>query len=277
MKRIIYSLYIDVPEDEFVDNTETNLNTKKQFKDNYIKLLANKQWYSDQINVDFKLFEYDDYKEYYNYFKNKYPYITTYNIINFYKLHLLCELSKSYDEILYLDFDVVCLTNENFFETWNLNKGICVYNNSSLVKTIEAVTERSQTIRSPTSKYYNAQAMLIEKGLNPKNKVINTGIIGANREHINQLKYFENFDDDLNIMTQLKSNYDIFPKKIIDFFGYDNETLFSVKLNEHKVPVQWLDNHWHYFFDTQGFIPKETKFVHTINKKFDVVWRRYYA
>ena len=277
MKRIIYSLYIDVPENEFVDNIETNLNTKKQFKENYIKLLANKQWYANQLNVDFKIFEYEDYIEYYNYFKKKYPYITTYNIINFYKLHLLCELSKSYDEILYLDFDVVCLTNENFFETWNLNKGICVYNNSSLVKTIEAVTERSQTIRSPTSKYYNAQAMLIEKGLNPKNKVINTGIIGANREHINQLKYFENFDDDLNIMTQIKSNYDIFPKKIIDFFGYDNETLFSVKLNEHKVPVQWLDNHWHYFFDTQGFIPKETKFVHAINKDFDCCWRRYYA
>lgn len=277
MKRIIYSLYIDVPEDEFVDNIKTNLNTKKQLKENYVKLLANKQWYSDQIGVDFKIFEYEDYIEYHNYFKKKYPYITTYNIINFYKLHLLYELSKSFDEILYLDFDVVCLTDENFFETWNLNKGICVYNNSSLVKTIEAVTERSQTIRSPTSKYYNAQAMLIEKGLNPNNKVINTGIIGANREHINQLKYFENFDDDLNIMTQLKSNFDIFPKKIVDFFGYDNETLFSVKLNEHKVPVQWLDNHWHYFFDTQGFIPKETKFVHTINKKFDVVWRRYYA
>ena len=49
-----------------------------------------------------------------------------------------------------------------------------------------------------------------------------------------------------------------------------------VKLIENNVPVQWLDNQWHYFFDTQGFIPKETKFVHTINKKFDVVWRRYY-
>ena len=277
MSKVIYSLYIDVPENEFVDNIETNLNTKKQFKENYIKLLANKQWYANQLNVDFKIFEYEDYIEYYNYFKKKYPYITTYNIINFYKLHLLCELSKSYDEILYLDFDVVCLTNENFFETWNLNKGICVYNNSSLVKTIEAITERSQTIRSPTSKYYNTQAMLIEKGLNPKNKVINTGIIGANKNHINQLKYFDDFDNDLNIMTKLKSNYDIFPKKIVDFFGYDNETLFSVKLIENNVPVQWLDNHWHYFFDTQGFIPKETKFVHTINKKFDVVWRRYYA
>ena len=277
MKRIIYSLYIDVPDEEFVDNIETNLNTKKQLKENYIKLLANKQWYADQLNVNFKIFEYEDYKEYHNYFKNKYPFITTYNIINFYKLHLLYELSKSYDEILYLDFDVVCLTNKDFFKIWNLNKGICVYDNSSLVKTIEAVTERSQTIRSPTSKYYNTQAILIEKGLNPQNKVINTGIIGANKDHINQLKYFDDFDNNLNIMTKLKFNYDIFPKKIVDFFGYDNETLFSVKLIENNVPVQWLDNHWHYFFDTQGFIPKETKFVHTINKKFDVVWRRYYA
>ena len=51
MKRVIYSLYIEVPDNEFVDNIETNLNTKKQFKKNYIKLLANKQWYSDQINL----------------------------------------------------------------------------------------------------------------------------------------------------------------------------------------------------------------------------------
>ena len=56
MKRIIYSLYIDVPDDEFVDNIETNLNTKKQLKENYIKLLANKQWYADQLNVNFKIF-----------------------------------------------------------------------------------------------------------------------------------------------------------------------------------------------------------------------------
>ena len=118
--------------------------------------------------------------------------------------------------------------------------------------------------------------MLIEKSLNPKNEVINTGIIGANKNYINQLKYFDDFDKDINLMTQLKFDYDIFPKKIVDFFGYDNETLFSVKLKEHNVPVQWLDNVWHYFFYDQGFIPKETKFVHTINKKFDIVWRKYY-
>jgi len=287
MKRIIYSLYIDIPEEELdifdkniikKNQTPVNLYTKKRFKENYFKLLANKQWYSNQTNTEFKMFEYDDsYKEYYSHFKKKYPFITTYNIVNFYKLYLLNELSKLYDEILYLDFDVVCLTKENFFNVWNLNNGIAVFDNSTKVKTIESITEYSQTIRSPTSKYYNTQAMLIEKGLNPKNNVINTGIIGATKDHIKQLKYFDNFDNDLKLMTKLKSNYDVFPKKIVDFFGYDNETLFSVKLNEHNIPVQWLDNQWHYFFDTQGFIPEETKFVHTINKKFDIVWRRYYA
>ena len=83
-------------------------------------------------------------------------------------------------------------------------------------------------------------------------------------------------DDDIKVMNKLTEDHNVFPKKIVDFFGYDNETLFSVKLNEHNVPVQWLDDTWHYFFDTQGFIPEGTNFVHAINKRFDIVWRRYY-
>ena len=286
MKRIIYSLYIDIPDDEldiFDKNIlrskeiPTNINTKKQFKDNYFKLLSNKKWYAESIGVEFKMFEYDeDFKNFKIRLQTRYPFITTYNVVNFYKIKLLCELAKNYDEILYLDFDVVCLTKDNFFDNWNLDKGIAVFDNTYKVNTIETITEYTQTIRSPTSKYYNAQAMLIEKGLSPKNKVINTGIIGVNKEHINKLKYFDNFDDDIKTMKDLTTNYDVFPKKIVDFFGYDNETLFSVKLNEHNVPVQWLDNQWHYFFDKQGFIPKETKFVHAINKDFDCCWRRYY-
>ena len=47
--------------------------------------------------------------------QSKYPYLTTYNVINFYKIHLLYELSKEYDEVLYLDFDVVPMKYDNFF------------------------------------------------------------------------------------------------------------------------------------------------------------------
>ena len=61
--------------------------------------------------------------------------------------------------------------------------------------------------------------------------------------------------------------------KIAKYFGYDNETIFAVKLKENNVPVHWLQDDWHYFFDTQGFIPKTAKLIHAINKKFDIIWR----
>jgi len=287
MARVIYSLYIDIPENEldFFDKniikkntTPTNLNTKQKLKENYSKLIACKKWYADQIGVPFIMFEYDvNFQLYKNELQKKYPFITTYNVINFYKIKLLYELSQKYEEILYLDFDVVPLINENFFDVWNLDKGIAVLNNNFKVKDMRAITEYSQTIRSPTSKYYNSQAILLEKNLSPTNDVINTGIIGVNKNHLNNLKYFDDFDSDIKMMTDLKNNYDIFPKKIVDFFGYDNETLFSVKLKEHNVPVQWLDNKWHYFFDKELFIPEDVKLVHAINKRFDIVWRKYYA
>ena len=97
--------------------------------------------------------------------------------------------------------------------------------------------------------------MLLEKGLNTKNDVINTGIIGINKQHLIKLNYFKDFDENLNLMTKLKSD-DMFPKRIVKYFGYDNETLFSVKLQENKVPVKWLDKKWHYFFDCAIYIPE---------------------
>ena len=274
MKRVIYSFYIDISKDEFVDNIKTNLNTKNKLKENYQRLIDCKIEYADNIGVPFKMFEGDgEWQAYYKYFKENRPYITTYNIVNFYKIHLLYKLAKKYDEILYLDFDVVPVTNESFFDVWDLSKGICVLENNDKVEKMNKITSTTQTIRSPTSKYYNTKAMLLEKGYLSDNNVINTGIIGANKEHIDRLKYFDKFEQTLEFMKKLKNNYDIFPKKIVDCFGYDNETIFSYKLIENKVPVQWLDMKWHYFLDTYLFVPKGTKLVHAINKRFDVVWR----
>ena len=63
--------------------------------------------YADENKCDYILFENDNqFKDFKKVFQEKYPYLTTYNIVNFYKLYLLYELSNKYDEILYLDFDV---------------------------------------------------------------------------------------------------------------------------------------------------------------------------
>ena len=46
-------------------------------------------------------------------------------------------------------------------------------------------------IRSPSKQnIFNAQAMLIATNNNPKNDVINTGIVGINKEHLNKLDFF---------------------------------------------------------------------------------------
>lgn len=284
MKRVIYSLYIDIPTKDIdlfdknilkTGDTPMNIRTKQQFAKHYGDLRACKQIYADAIGADFIMYEYDsNFSLWSAQIKNSYPYLTMYNIINFYKIHLMYELAMKYDEILFLDFDVVPMKNVNFFEAWDLTKGIAVLNNNNKVTKIESVTDTSQTIRSPSSKYFNAQAMLFEKGLSTKNDVINTGIVGINKDHLVKLNYFANFENDLKMMSDLKESSDIFPKKVLQYFGWDNETLFSVKLNENNVPVQWLDDKWHYFLYIQGFIPKETILCHTINKDFDLVWRR---
>ena len=271
MNRLIFSLYVEVPDNEFVDNVETNLNTKKEMNDNYQKLVDCKQQYADSIGVDFVMI--NKYKEYYDEMKSKYPFLTTYNIINFYKIYLLYKFSSKYDEILFLDFDVVPNTKENFFEVWDLSKGVAILNNNDKVMRLDELTESNQTIRSPTSKYYNTKAMLFDMGMKTENDVVNTGIIGVNKSNLYKLAYFNTFDRDMIKMTQLKFDTSVFPKKVVGYFGYDNETLFGVKIKENDVPVQWLDDKWHYFFDKWLFIPEDTKLIHAINKRFDIVWR----
>jgi len=281
MKRVIYSLYVDVPAKEHFGDSKNKHDTVDKanitinaFKNHYDRLIETKIAYAEYCQADFVMFEYDDqYKTFEQNFLKDYPDFTGYEIINFYKIHLLYELSKKYDEILYLDFDVIPFTDESFFDVWDLSKGICVYNNNShVVKHVDV----SHSIRSPSAKYYNCQAMLLEVGLSAKNDVINTGIIGARKEDIQKLDFFGKFKDTIDMMTELRNDTSgLYPQNIIDMFRYDNETIFSFKREVNKIPIQWLDDKWHYFLDKQKFIPKDTKLVHCICKDFDLVWRNY--
>ena len=279
MQRIVYSVYVDVPAEEHYGQSKLKYDTPEKasvtvnaFKKHYDKLVESKLKYANSMGAEFILFEYDDqYLTFANNFKNDFPELTGYEIINFYKIHLLYHLAEKYDEILYLDFDAIPLTKESFFDRWDLSKGICVYNNNNHV---DKNREVKHSIRSPSAKYFNCQAMLIDKGLHPKNDVINTGIIGARKEDIIKLDFFGGFKDTIDLMTKLRNdNTGLYPQNIINMFRYDNETIFSYKREVNNINIQWLDTQWHYFFDKQFIIPKETKIVHAVCKKFDTIWR----
>lgn len=293
MKRTIYTLYIDIPEEDldlrddvpnnhvygFKNELTRNQRTKLQFQTHAPRLQKSKVKYADEIGVDYHFFGYDDeYKAYHKMFLEKYPEITHYNIVNFYKIHLLYKLAEDYDEVLYLDFDVIPMTNESFFDAWDLQKGIAIlHNNDKVNPENRALFDLGGTIRSPAAKYFNCKAMLMHRGFTTDNNVINTGIIGATKEHLKQLDYWGNFKENLDLMSFLVKDREdtMFPENLLKMFGWDNETLFSYKLRENDVPIQWLDTEWHHFYDMQLFIPPEVNLLHAINKKFDMVWRAY--
>ena len=284
MKRVVYSIYIDVPEKEhYATNFDFEINQNKEraeitrqgFKTHYNRLKEVKKDYAEKIGADFLMYEYDSkYKDFLK--QMNYKELTEYELVNFYKIYLLDKLANEYDEILYLDFDAIPVTDENFFEFWDLTKGVVVLKNDDQIRTHKTIQYLKQSTRSPTAKFYNAQAMLLEKGKSPTNNVINTGIIGISKKHVKQLKYFDNFKETIDLMTHLINDKDsMYPDNVRNMFRYDNETIFSYKIKMNDVPVQWFDEQWHYFFSQQLYIPRETKIVHCVCKDFDTVWRFY--
>jgi len=278
MSRVIYSLYIDIPKEDLDyqppysgDDIPKTERTKLEFQKYYSKLLACKQRYANDIGVTFLMYEYDDdFRLYKKWWNDNHPQITEYNIVNFYKIQILTELAKYYDEILYLDFDVVPMSSKNFFDEWDLSQGIAIYHNNRLARRDFSEVKRAESIRSPTAKFWNCHALLNLNDYESQNDVFNTGIIGASSEHINKMDYFGDIDNIIQQMDDLKDD-EMYPDYIREMFGYDNETIWSFLIKTKNIPVQWLDWQWHLFFDLYKAVPKKSKFVHVINKKFQMV------
>lgn len=248
MRRVIYSLYIDI------QKPVSHFENKDKFNRNYSWLLEKQKSYADNCNVDYKHFTYDD--DFVEFSKNFGSEISEYNIINFYKMFLLYKLD--YDEILYLDLDVIPVTKLNFFEEWDLSKGIAIMSEDWSKR--DRFRNR-QSVRSPLAKYWNARAL----GYN--REVFNTGIVGASKNDISALDYFGDLFDILKQMKDL-TNDDFWPEDIRNLFGYDNETILACKIKNYQ---QLFGTGWHYFMDKWSYIPKNTKLIHCINKDFEYV------
>ena len=267
-------MYVHIPHDvikrEHVDCNHTREKTELTTNSmliNYDWLRSLQKKYADKCSADYKLYEYDDnyikFKDLY--FKNR-PYITTYNILNFYKIWLMYE-NMDYDEILYLDFDVIPITNKNIFEELDFETGIlCRVNHEGEISTRDTSTH---TVRSPRAKWWNARELLLDDGFNGENDVYNTGIVGASKIQLDKLAYFENFEKKLDMMHD-KVNDTMYPEKIRSMFGYDNETLFSYLMQLNDVQLNKLSSTWHFIMNHKfSFISSESKMIHVINKDFD--------
>lgn len=257
----IFTLYINVPKKYLEASDNTHIADK--FADNFKWLVSKQREYADKIGCDYYCIQEDNYYNYRDWFLNNHPYVNEYCIVNFYKIHLMYKLSKKYDNVLYLDLDVIPITDENIFD---LNADIAVRINHEEDPKRYLTKREGQSDRSPYAKWHNCRVMRIFSGEDGNNDVYNTGITLASQQGLQKLNYFENFSDTLDFMHQVKE------ESGFDYFGYDNETLFSYKMLQNNVTLTPLDEYWHHTMRGRtSYIPSRTKMIHAINKDFDYV------
>ena len=282
MKNIIYSIYID--------NQETNLNdkhlhTKNQLKKHYDRLVEVKKQYAKNCNAEFKIYGNDTF---YQKFKNKFQGFE-FDLINLYKIHVWEELGKNYDNVLYLDLDVIPNTTENFFETFDMNK-ICVYApnatkenvwTNSMLKNYKKNIHDYEYLMSKTDKYNEyvkamcKRAMLaIDNILETDHYIANTAILGANKNAIEKLKYTKRLNE-LNNTLELAKNEKFFGNNITSNFFANNEIFFHYLLDKYNISWYNIPREWHTYYMKKDIIDdgvKNVKMIHLINKRFEELW-----
>lgn len=282
MKNIIYSIYID--------NQETNLNdkhlhTKNQLKKHYDRLVEVKKQYAKNCDAEFRIYGNDTF---YQKFKNKFQGFE-FDLINLYKIHVWEQLGKDYENVLYLDLDVIPNTTENFFETFDMNK-ICVYApnatkenvwTNSMLKNYKKNIHDYEYLMSKTDKYNEyvkamcKRAMLaIDNILETDHYIANTAILGANKNAIEKLKYTKRLNE-LNNTLELAKNEKFFGNNITSNFFANNEIFFHYLLDKYNISWYNIPREWHTYYMKKDIIDdgvKNVKMIHLINKRFEELW-----
>lgn len=280
--RVVFSLYIEIPDDKLDDpgkydhdTINKSERTKLEFRQNYEKLLKNKKDYAKVCRADWKFFGNDnDYKK----FAKAYPVLSEYDILNLYKIYLIDKLSKEYDYVLYLDFDVIARRDIDFFSINDVEKHICCQWMDVTKETRLDSNNYNRGYRAPITKYWNSHALLAEHDLeeNLPPFAFNTGIVGASNRIMKQLGYFDDMKETISLMTELKEDeFGMYPPNIRAQFGYDNESIFGYKVIQNKVIYDNLKPRWHYRIDAEnpltpvGLSHWDPILLHVIDKRFD--------
>lgn len=252
--KCIFSLHVDIPEERldnprsFKDNDLTKSQiTKIQLNKYKDQLLDNHRDYASNVGAEYLFFGRDDqYEE----FRKRFPDLSEYDVINLYKIWLLDKLVKEYDLVMYVDLDVYFRNNANVFDTVPANYALCCIYDTKLSLMISNTADYFKyfvkDFRNPQAKYWNTHALLTNDGLDGENNVFNTGVIVTSRYAMEKLDYFSDIDDVIETMKELKEEeFSMYPENIQKSFGYDNETIFSYKVNKNNVIAYRLADWWH--------------------------------
>ena len=234
-------------------------------------------------STDFKKSQFEKYKHQLEQRQKKYAFIcdaeyvlfdtetTSYDMIQFEKLYKLEQLADDYDGILYLDFDIVPQTNISFFDYWDLNSicGHAIDRTPTPKDLRHYIKNDSFDTMNMYCKMCAKNAMLLLDDIDGRSDVINTGVVGGNKNVLQQLQFKDRFESMNKLLDEAKVD-NLFPNEINRHWKYNNEVYISYLIERYDIPFTNIGMPWNYFMD--GFAPEispAAHLLHHVNKEFE--------
>ena len=303
MKSVIFSIYIDIDqrnlerlEGYLGDGVSRSDRTKHKLKQYYQPLYDVKKKYAELCGAEYVVFGKDD--QYNNFVKQHNHNQYEFDCINFYKIYLMEKLANEYDQVLYLDFDVVPSTDQSFFDAHDMTK-FCIHcinaskENTWGIMNVSAarglpceehacVHSYDHVVQHHLDRYHwyikklCKDAMLLCDGLHDANNLLaNTAIMGGSSTAIHSIKFFERMPHMLQTYQNAVQE-NAMGTAITDKFFVNNEVFMTYLINKYNLECCYLPSSWHYvqLEIYRNFASKsESHLLHVVDKQFERIWR----
>lgn len=301
MKRIIFSIYTEIKDSRLENNNAyagdsmpKSLRTKLQYKKHFSILKNLKEEYAKKCESEYKIFSTKDKmfklfeKDIIKHFNEN---SVDFDILNFYKLFLFEQLANEYDEVVYLDFDVVPNTDYSIFRHLDLNKINALSINANK-KNIWSIGDLNTYNRQKGEfdvivsqfdkqnmycKMMAKRAMLMTQDITGTANIINTGVLAGNSKAILNLKLFDDFVFKVDTLKQAKDEQ-MFGNALSEKFFLNNEVFFTFHLEYNNIDYNKLEPLWHFTLLSGHLAPNnedisQAYLIHVIDKNFEKVFK----
>lgn len=252
-KRIVYSIYTN----DIKQHTSSSDFKRSQFEKYKVQIQESQTNYAKHCDSEYKL---------YTTINNDY------DKIQFEKIFLFEKLLQEYDEVLYLDFDVVPRTKKIIFNEFDLNT-ICGHSLNRVVtekKLIKRLSKNDFDRMNMFIKTCCKSAMLLLDDIIGNELLLNTGVLLGNKKSVAKLNFIKNFNM-LNDKFNEAMADNLYPEEINRWWKPNNEVYISYLIEKNNVPFTNIGMPWNFMLD--DYAPKPTAaahMLHHVRKEFEL-------
>lgn len=255
MKRIIFSLYNEVS----IPHQSVPQSKKDAFHEFYDRLVDTQKQYAYQCGAEYVSFS---------------PRINDYDDIQFEKLYRFEQLTEDYDEIVYLDLDVIPTTKANIFA----RHASADYVGAHFIETKPYWGERIDgkwwvdvlqlDKMNMVVKACAKNAMLLLEGKAGNYEIANTGVLVGNKNSIQDFRLTERLEYADKVFAEAIED-NLYPEQIASSFTRNNEVYFSFIKEKYDIPINPIGLGWNYIIDdTYTTTQIGAHLHHVVNKNF---------